>query len=633
MRERSRPGAAAASAGAVIPYTHVRPNAKDDSIATHPGHRRRRVHRLAPVRAPARAGARRALRRQLLHRQQAQHPPPARPAALRARAARRHLPALRRGRRDLQPRLPGVADPLPVRPGADDQDLGPRRDQHARPRQAPARADPAGLDERGVRRPRGAPADRGVLGQRQPDRPALVLRRGQALRRDAVLRLPAPAPPRDQGGAHLQHLRAADARPRRPRRVELHRAGAARRADHDLRRRQPDALVLLRRRPGRRARAADGDAGRGHRADQPRQPGRVHRQGARRAGDRAHRLALEDRVPPAAAGRPEAAPAGHRARARDARLGADHAARRRAREDGGVLRSAAQERRGHAGSLPAPRRAAAQLERHGHSDPRDRRRRLCRQPRLQGARGGGLHPGRLRQPRPRPPRAGALGAARGRRPRRSRAARRGVRPASPRGGDAFRGVRLRRRVGAGPGAVLPQQRRRDARARRGDAARGRRGARLLEHLLDLRRARAHADRRGHAAAPDQSVRRDEARDRAHARRLRRRLRAALGEPALLQRRRLRPRRRDRGAARPRDARHPARADGGRRRDRARGGVRHRLPDARRHVPARLRPRRGSRAGPRAGARLPEAGRRDHRGEPGHRARVLGARGDRGRRAR
>ena len=52
-----------------------------------------------------------------------------------------------------------------------------------------------------------------LLGQREPDRPALVLRRGQALRRDAVLRLPAPAPARDQGGAHLQHLRAADARP------------------------------------------------------------------------------------------------------------------------------------------------------------------------------------------------------------------------------------------------------------------------------------------------------------------------------------------------------------------------------------------------------------------------------------
>ena len=67
--------------------------------------------------------------------------------------------------------------------------------------------------------PHDAPAARGVLGQRQPDRPALLLRRGQALRRDAVLRLPPPARPAHQGGAHLQHLRAAHAPQRRPRGV------------------------------------------------------------------------------------------------------------------------------------------------------------------------------------------------------------------------------------------------------------------------------------------------------------------------------------------------------------------------------------------------------------------------------
>src|SRR5690606_42051853 len=39
-------------------------------------------------------------------------------------------------RRDLQPGLSGLADPLPARSGADDQDLGARRDQHARPGQA-----------------------------------------------------------------------------------------------------------------------------------------------------------------------------------------------------------------------------------------------------------------------------------------------------------------------------------------------------------------------------------------------------------------------------------------------------------------------------------------------------------------
>ena len=81
------------------------------------------------------------------HRASAGHP------ALRVPAPRRHVPALRRGRRDLQPRLPGLADPLPARSGADDEDQRARRDQHAGAGQARAGADPAGLDQRGVRRP------------------------------------------------------------------------------------------------------------------------------------------------------------------------------------------------------------------------------------------------------------------------------------------------------------------------------------------------------------------------------------------------------------------------------------------------------------------------------------------------
>ncbi len=116
-------------------------------------------------------------------------------AELRADAPRRDVPAVRRGRRDLQPRVSRVADPLPARPGADDEDERARRDQHARSREAPEGADPAGVDERGVRRSVGPSADRGLLGPRQSDRPALVLRRGQALRGDAVRRLPAAARP------------------------------------------------------------------------------------------------------------------------------------------------------------------------------------------------------------------------------------------------------------------------------------------------------------------------------------------------------------------------------------------------------------------------------------------------------
>ena len=63
---------------------------------------------------------------------------------------------------------------------------------------------------------------------------------------------------------------------RRPRGVELHRPGAEGRADHHLWRRQPDPLLLLCRRPGRRADAADGQRRRRHRPDQYRQSRRVH---------------------------------------------------------------------------------------------------------------------------------------------------------------------------------------------------------------------------------------------------------------------------------------------------------------------------------------------------------------------
>ena len=73
------------------------------------------------------------------------------------------------------------------------------------------REDLPGLDQRGLRRSGRASAAGRLLGQRQSDRLALLLRRRQALRRDAVLRLPPPAPARHQGRAHLQHLRPAHA--------------------------------------------------------------------------------------------------------------------------------------------------------------------------------------------------------------------------------------------------------------------------------------------------------------------------------------------------------------------------------------------------------------------------------------
>ena len=124
-----------------------------------------------------------------------------------------------------------------------------RHAPHARPGQAAPRALPARLDERGLRRPAGPPAARDLLGPREPDRPARRLRRGQALRRGADDGLPPPAGRGHRDRADLQHLRPADAPARRPRDPDVPAPGAAGPADHGVRRRQPDALVLLRRRP------------------------------------------------------------------------------------------------------------------------------------------------------------------------------------------------------------------------------------------------------------------------------------------------------------------------------------------------------------------------------------------------
>jgi UDPglucose 6-dehydrogenase len=85
-----------------------------------------------------------------------------------------------------------------------------------------------------------------------------LLRRRQALRRNPVLRLPPPARAADQGGAHLQHLRPAHAPQRRPRRQQLHRAGAAGAGHHHLRRRPADPQLLLPERPHRRLPAPHG---------------------------------------------------------------------------------------------------------------------------------------------------------------------------------------------------------------------------------------------------------------------------------------------------------------------------------------------------------------------------------------
>jgi hypothetical protein len=100
------------------------------------------------------------------------------------------------------------------------------RDQHAGAGQAAEGEDPASLDQRRVWRPYGSSAAREPPWQRQPARSARLLRRGQKVRRDPVLRLSSTARRADPGRPDLQHLRAPDAAERRPRRLQLHRPGA-----------------------------------------------------------------------------------------------------------------------------------------------------------------------------------------------------------------------------------------------------------------------------------------------------------------------------------------------------------------------------------------------------------------------
>ena len=155
----------------------------------------------------------------------AQRRAPARRASLRADAARRQRAADDGGRRDLPPRVPGLAHPLPAQSGAHDPHCVEGTLNVLELAREAQGAHPDRLDERGLRRSDRAPAARELLGQRQPDRAARLLRRGQALRRGARGVVRAPVRRRRPHRAHLQHVRPAHARERRPRGVELRRPG------------------------------------------------------------------------------------------------------------------------------------------------------------------------------------------------------------------------------------------------------------------------------------------------------------------------------------------------------------------------------------------------------------------------
>ena len=195
---------------------------------------------------------------QLLHGQQDERGAPGGQAQLRDHPARRGGAHSAQGGPDLPPGVPGVPRALQVQPGEDHQDQRDGHHEHAGPGQAHAGALPADEHQRGVRGPPGAPPDGGLLGQREPDRRAQLLRRGEAGGGDLDLRLPPGAQPGSAGGQDIQHLRPPDGVGRRTGRQQLLGPGPARGEPDRVRRRVPDAVLPVRGRPGGRAGGSDG---------------------------------------------------------------------------------------------------------------------------------------------------------------------------------------------------------------------------------------------------------------------------------------------------------------------------------------------------------------------------------------
>ena len=199
------------------------------------------------------------------------------------------------GRSD-QPRLSGLAGALPARPRADHQDQRARHAQHARPGQARrARILQASTSEV-YGDPEVHPQPESYWGHVNPIGPRL-LRRGQALRRDAVLRLPAPVRRRhpDRAASSTPTARGCT-----PTTAASSPTSSCRRCTGepitDLRRRPADAQLLLRRRPDRGFLRVHGAGRAPLPAPSTSATRRVHHPGTGRAGHRAHRLILETGV-------------------------------------------------------------------------------------------------------------------------------------------------------------------------------------------------------------------------------------------------------------------------------------------------------------------------------------------------
>ena len=242
-----------------LPEASGRPGALRVPSASGPGHRRSRLPRIAPVRTALARGLGRRLRRLVPdrrcgnlagYRDRSCVP-------VRSRDVTEELPDDRTCRRRPAPglgRLPGDVPEAPDRdaPGRSTRNrTGPRAGRAARERSSCWRPPP-----RSTEIPRSIRNRSPTRGNVSPIGPRSVY--DEAKRYAEAL---AMAYHRARGvlvtdRSHLQHLRPSDEDGRRPSRTRVHPAGSSGRAHHGPRRRQPDAIALLRGRSHRGALAA-----------------------------------------------------------------------------------------------------------------------------------------------------------------------------------------------------------------------------------------------------------------------------------------------------------------------------------------------------------------------------------------
>ena len=125
-------------------------------------------------------------------------------------------------------RLAGEPDRLPRAADPDAESRRARHAQRARPGEGEEGDVPSRLDLGVLRRSAGSSAEGRLLGQREPDRAARRLRRGEAFRRGDDDGLPPLSRDRYEDRAHLQYLRSAHAVARRAGGAGVYRPGAER---------------------------------------------------------------------------------------------------------------------------------------------------------------------------------------------------------------------------------------------------------------------------------------------------------------------------------------------------------------------------------------------------------------------